>query len=372
MSPFGAYRKVSLCVGSLMFEPRVLSDGQYRAGLDVADSEAVPKHIETGRTGPTNFWKGPHRMQLFMRALVRATIGLVILAALFGSGYAGGWWFFACVALVTIIALWEYYSALRVRGIRPNAKLGGLCVLLILLIIQYSENMRMALRQAGDVALGLQDLNVIINALHLTFLVLLFCVAGTLVCQFRMRSGESQVANSATTVFGVVYVGLLFSFVLRMRYVDVPALTDLEQASEFARRLGGLTFVIVPVWIADSAAYLVGNLWGRRQVAPHISPGKTLEGSIGGLIGAIAGALVIGSWLGLSLMQSALLGAAMGMVGQLGDLGKSVLKRDLGIKDFGVIFGPHGGVLDRFDAILFSMPLVYWYFWFLVMRVGVY
>jgi phosphatidate cytidylyltransferase len=69
-------------------------------------------------------------------------------------------------------------------------------------------------------------------------------------------------------------------------------------------------------------------------------------------------------------MQCITLGAVMGTVGQLGDLGKSVLKRDIGVKDFGHIFGPHGGVLDRFDAILFSMPLIYWYFWFLVMRVS--
>jgi len=308
-------------------------------------------------------------MRLVLNLLSRALFAVILVGVLFGCGYIGGWLFFAVIGAMTILGLWEYYNALRTKDMRPNAKLGWFCALLILIIAQYSENVRTAIVRDDASALGLADLNVITGSLHLTLLVLLFCVAGTLVGQFSMREGESQVVNAATTVFGVVYIGLLFSFTLHMRYVDVPGLMG-HEAGEFARRMGALTFVIAPIWMCDTSAYVAGNLWGKRKLAPKISPGKTIEGSIAGFLGAIVGALICGTWLGMSVMQCITLGAVMGTVGQLGDLGKSVLKRDIGVKDFGHIFGPHGGVLDRFDAILFGMPLVYWYFWFLVMRVS--
>ncbi|MGC9317800.1 MAG: phosphatidate cytidylyltransferase, partial [Armatimonadota bacterium] len=207
------------------------------------------------------------------------------------------------------------------------------------------------------------------DVLQVTLFVLLFCVAGTLISQFKLREG-SAVVNTATTVFGVVYVGVLLSFVLRIRYLDIPALAEAEGTSELAARLGALLLVIGSVWACDSAAYVGGNLLGRRKLAPRISPGKTVEGAISGLLASVAGAMLIGIWLGLPARHCLALGAMMGVVGQLGDLGKSVLKRDIGIKDFGTLFGPHGGVLDRFDAILVCMPLVYWYFWFFWMGRG--
>ncbi len=318
-------------------------------------------------------------MQLLFKFLARALVAVVGLSVFFGIGYAGGWLFCAAAAGTTLLALHEYYSALRRKNIRPNGKLGGLCALLLLVIAQVSENVRRNPTPVSDGTLGIAVFNGP-GALHLSLLVLLFCVAGTLVCQFRLREGQSAVVNSATTVFGVVYIGLLFSFLLRMRYVDVPGLMEQQGivpalvrypwGAEAWRRMGSLIFVIGPVWLGDTAAFVVGNLWGRHKLAPRISPGKTIEGSIAGLVAAVLGALLCGWWMGMDLLPAALLGLMMGVVGQLGDLGKSVLKRDLGIKDFGEIFGPHGGVLDRFDAILFSLPLVYWYFWFLVMKVG--
>jgi phosphatidate cytidylyltransferase len=283
----------------------------------------------------------------------------------------GGWPFFACIAVMTVIALHEYYSALPAKNIHPNVRLGVFCSLALLVIAQLSEELRQSVIKMGGASLGLDDLNVVNGALHMTLLVLLVCVAGTLIAQFRMREGQSQVANAATTVFGVVYVGLLFSFALHMRYIDIPSLmgktADEVWIWDFATRMGALAFIVGPVWLSDSLAFLAGNLWGKIKLAPVISPGKTLEGALGGLLGATIGALIVGTWLGMNPARAIALGVVMGTVGPLGDLGKSVLKRDLGIKDFGTIFGPHGGVLDRFDAILFNMPLIYWYFWFLVM-----
>lgn len=303
-------------------------------------------------------------MQLLLKFLQRAGVAVIGLSLLLLIGYRGGWWFFAAVAALTVVAQSEYYSALSHKGIRPNVALGWLCALMILLVTYLGEQAgsvaRYGSRPGAHSAVGVEASA---HVLQLTLFVLLFCIAGTLVAQFKLRSGQSAVVNSATTVFGVVYVGVLLSFVMRMRYLDVPGLLGVE-AGEFARRMGGLIFVVASVWMCDTAAFVAGNLFGRTKLAPRISPGKTVEGSIAGFLFAVLGALLFGSWLGLPVTHCALLGALMGVVGQVGDLGKSVLKRDIGIKDFGTIFGPHGGVLDRFDAVLFCMPLVYWYFWF--------
>ncbi|MGD9496944.1 MAG: phosphatidate cytidylyltransferase [Armatimonadota bacterium] len=309
-------------------------------------------------------------MQLLLKVLIRAVVGLALLGVLFGSAWLGGWWWLAFVSVITLIALDEYYNAIRLKHIRPDKYLGMLCSILILIAALVGEDTRMLAGPTTAAApYGTLGQAAVADVLQITLLVLLFCVAGTLVSQFKLRA-TSAVVNTATTVFGVVWVGVLLSFVVRMRYLDIPALAGAEGASELAHRLGALLLVIGSVWACDSGAYLAGSLFGRTKLAPRISPGKTVEGSVAGLVVAAAVALAIGAWLGLPARHCLLLGVMMGAVGQLGDLGKSVLKRDVGIKDFGSLFGPHGGVLDRFDAILVCMPLVYWYFWFLWMDRG--
>ena len=304
-------------------------------------------------------------MDLLLKFLRRAAIAVVLLGVLFGSAYLGGWPWFIFVGALAVIALGEYYSALKTKGIRPDKYLGWLCAIMILLAAQLGEEVRaLAGPRSTGTPYGDVTMAAAADVLQITLFVLLFCVAGTLVSQFKLRGEGSAVVNSATTVFGVVYVGVLLSFVLRIRYLDIPGLLGDETASVLARQLGALIFVIASVWFCDTAAYVGGNLLGRRKLAPLVSPNKTVEGSAVGFLAAIIGALVFGLWLGVPARHCFLLGAMIGVVGQLGDLGKSVLKRDLGIKDFSSLFGPHGGVLDRFDAILVCMPLVYWYFWF--------
>jgi len=114
-------------------------------------------------------------------------------------------------------------------------------------------------------------------------------------------------------------------------------------------------------WITDTGAYFVGSRFGRRKLAPRLSPNKTVEGAIGGLIFATAMSIAWGSWIGLPWWHCAILGPILGFLGQIGDLCESALKRDLGIKDFGGIMPGHGGILDRFDSLLFTAPIAYYY-----------
>jgi phosphatidate cytidylyltransferase len=149
-------------------------------------------------------------------------------------------------------------------------------------------------------------------------------------------------------VAGALYAGLLGSYLVSLRLLD-----------------DGRYWVLLAIFTtfaADTGAYAIGRLLGRRKLAPRISPGKTLEGGIGGLVAAASVCLALNQVLGLdqTLLLMLALGAGIGVAGQLGDLSESLLKRSLGVKDMGRLFPGHGGVLDRLDSILFVAPLVYY------------
>jgi phosphatidate cytidylyltransferase len=152
----------------------------------------------------------------------------------------------------------------------------------------------------------------------------------------------------AVTVFGLVWVALPFAHAVLLR--DLPD-------------HGGalLIDVLVATFVADTAAYAAGRLFGRRPLAPSLSPNKTLEGLIGGFIGGTMGFWFAGlyqDWLpGLDAL---IMGAIVAAIAPIGDLFQSLIKRDLDVKDSGNLFGPHGGVLDRLDAVLFTVVAGYY------------
>jgi phosphatidate cytidylyltransferase len=116
--------------------------------------------------------------------------------------------------------------------------------------------------------------------------------------------------------------------------------------------------VLILVWIADTAAYFVGRAWGRRKLAPAISPAKTWEGAAGGLIGALAYAIIGGFWIqGIAWAPFLAAAALLGMVSIVGDLFESAAKRQAGVKDSGRLLPGHGGILDRIDSATAALPL---------------
>jgi phosphatidate cytidylyltransferase len=274
--------------------------------------------------------------------LKKTIVALIWMPVFIFLCYQGGLWLLLPIMAVAIVGMGEYYSATFKKGHRPAALLGYLAGTLILLVTQYAPAY---LREGMLLA------------------VIIFLVGFTLLAQFGNRPDQSAVNNSAVTAFGVIYVALMLSFMIRMRQLDLPAAVHFAGAIEFWHRCGALLIAMVPVWCCDVLAQMVGRSLGRHKLAPTVSPNKTIEGSLAGFVAAMIGAVVVSFWVGLPWYHALLLGALAGIVGQLGDLGKSVLKRDLQIKDFGTLFGPHGGVLDRFDAVMFSIPLSYLYLW---------
>jgi phosphatidate cytidylyltransferase len=122
-------------------------------------------------------------------------------------------------------------------------------------------------------------------------------------------------------------------------------------------------FLFGVVWLGDAAALVAGTSVGRHQLAPFISPRKTVEGAIGGLIGSLCGALIGGALLlrDMSLPQCIAAGIMLAVLGQLGDLCESLVKRSCGIKDSAMLIPGHGGILDKLDGILFGAPALYYF-----------
>jgi phosphatidate cytidylyltransferase len=185
----------------------------------------------------------------------------------------------------------------------------------------------------------------------------------TLVSQILSRDRQ-PLANVGVTFLGVIYVGWLFSYLIFLR--SIPGTVDVPfpfiNLPDMARGAWLVLYVIAVTWSTDAGAYFAGVRFGRHKLAPTLSPKKTIEGALGGLVAATAMSLAWGAWIELPWWHCLVLGPLLGTLGQVGDLCESALKRDLGIKDFGALLPGHGGILDRFDSLLFTAPVAYYYF----------
>jgi phosphatidate cytidylyltransferase len=163
----------------------------------------------------------------------------------------------------------------------------------------------------------------------------------------------TTVPSAALTLLGAAYLGSLGG--------SVAALRLLHPDTEGAWRLVLLLAIVMG---SDTAAFFTGSAIGRHKLAPGISPGKTIEGALGALLGGVVAAAIVRS-LGLPSVPMAhalLLGLAVSVLGMAGDLVESLLKRWAGVKDSGALFPGHGGMLDRLDSVLFGAPVLYYYF----------
>jgi len=165
------------------------------------------------------------------------------------------------------------------------------------------------------------------------------------------RTGDMRAAERVGNgLLCAGYVGL-FLFVSHLRDGVEPMRAGLLPAMDQGAAL--LLTVALAVWATDSLALFCGRAFGRRKLAPRLSPNKTVEGGLGGLVGAVAVGAGAGHLLLASVGSGLAIGAIAGVLGQMGDLWKSAIKREAGVKDFGAIIPGHGGVLDRFDSLLF-------------------
>lgn len=251
--------------------------------------------------------------------IATAAVGIpVFLAAV----WAGGWWFAGMVALLAGIGYWEYARLWRGQGTDVAAVLG----------VPAAAGLVLAAHGWPGPGPG-----AVLTAATLAFL-------ARAVLRFRPDSARGALLGVA----GAGYVGGLFAHFVLLR--------DREPAG-----LWLVVFALAVTWAADSVAYFAGLAWGRRRLAPALSPGKSVEGAAAGLVAAIAAGAALGGVAGLgAAWVGAALGAVLAAGGMVGDLAESAFKRHVGVKDSGGLFPGHGGVLDRFDAALFTVPLLYY------------
>jgi phosphatidate cytidylyltransferase len=173
---------------------------------------------------------------------------------------------------------------------------------------------------------------------------------------------DCQITDAAFTVFGVCYIGLLFSHLILLRFYESTFILSplMSQGTAY------LWVAFLGTWASDTFAYFVGSAFGKHKLCPLISPGKTIEGSLGGMLGSLFVVACFGWFIHLEWIHVVVLGLIVGIMAPIGDLVESALKRFATVKDSGTLLPGHGGVLDRFDSILFVVPAVYYYMFVLL------
>ena len=261
----------------------------------------------------------------------------IIVAAIFGPliilcSYIGGYWLAGMLLLLVAIGIIEFLANGNIK-----ANMVSFWITLPLVIGTATVSMLVS-SQSG----------------YMVFIAF-FLLIGLILSVCKMPP-ELLYMRYASLVWGAVYLGLLYPFVFYIR-------------SEFPESGGDwLLFLFGTIWLSDTLAMWVGKTIGSKKLATHVSPGKTAEGFIGGIFGGLLIAVLLGYWRlsAITLPLLVVAGLCVSIVGQLGDLVESVWKRAVGIKDSSAIVPGHGGILDRFDSLLFSAPILYWFLKFIV------
>lgn len=253
-------------------------------------------------------------------------LGALFLLPVLVMLFMGGWFLKITVMLLSVRALFEYFHVMEKKGHQPLRVLGYLAWAVYYALIFFVQN-------------PLQHLSVVL-ALSLTmgFVDMIF-------------HEQTTIVDVGITISGVIYTAGLFGFLV------------LLSQKENGQYLVYSVFIIS--WVCDTLAYYSGRRFGRRKLIERVSPKKTVEGAIGGLMGGAVGAFVLGIIIvdatGIAPWHFLIMGFFGAMFGQIGDLAASSLKRYANAKDYPKIIPGHGGILDRFDSILFVSLLVYVY-----------
>jgi len=268
------------------------------------------------------------------RRILVATFGIPLLVV---TTYLGGWYFFAVIAIVSTAAQWEFYSMQSGKSISPQRISGILVGLALLTGIEISQ----------------------------WFITGVIVILGmmTIMADEMFRRHKNVASNIGVTVLGIIYIPLFLGALLHLRELMDALVPGIPEA--------GFRFVMmmfVTVWICDTFAYMFGKKIGRHKLYQKVSPNKTIEGAIAGVIGSmiVLSIIKITGFLQLSWFQAVVFSLVIGIIGQLGDLVESWFKRDAGVKDSSSLLPGHGGMLDRFDSIIFVSPvllILIWAFW---------
>jgi phosphatidate cytidylyltransferase len=252
---------------------------------------------------------------------------LLVVLALGGLVLAAG------VALLTVLAAIEAFRLLRGAGYATFSALGTVLALVVVIVAALPDLL-------GGKALLLAAVGTILIA----------------VAAFTIEEPREGLEAWMATLFGALYVSLL-SFIIRLGQT-APVVPSDAPLNLLGAERGWILLLVFAVWSYDTGAYLVGKNFGRTKFLTHISPSKTIEGLVGGVVAATVVTAVMLWGLGVNPLHALLLGPITALAAQAGDLAESVLKRAAGAKDSGTLIPGHGGILDRVDSFVFAAPVV--------------
>ena len=254
----------------------------------------------------------------------RLLSGIMLVIILIATVGLGGYVLFGVLAAISLIGLNELYKVVKAEKTAIGA-VGYLAVIGYYVLL----------------FMGLTDQMMLFTVLLIVLLM------ATYVFTFPTYRADQVM----TVFFGVFYVAVMLSFVYQTRMLEAGAII--------------VWLIFLSSWGCDTCAYCVGMLIGKRKMAPKLSPKKSVEGGIGGVVGAaLLGALYAvcaNKWMGgdINPLFCAIVCGAGGMISQIGDLAASAIKRNYEIKDYGKLIPGHGGILDRFDSVIFTAPIIY-------------
>lgn len=260
----------------------------------------------------------------------RVIVALIGIPFIVGLCIVGKIPFLIFILLIGIISFNEFSQMLKSKNLFPN-KLIGFIAVSIIIVNEYKSYID-----------------------YHTFLVTLIIVL-LLIELFRNKA--SAINNVGSTLLGIFYVGIFSGSIIDLR--------ELYSESYFTYTQGGylILSILISIWLCDSAAYFIGSAYGLHKLMLRVSPKKSWEGAIAGFIFSVIGMIVSKSLMleFLSTFDAIVIGIIVGVFGQIGDLIESLIKRDANVKDSSSLIPGHGGILDRFDSLLFSSPIIYLY-----------
>ena len=266
-------------------------------------------------------------MNELSKRIIVAMVGIPVVLTLI---FLGGWYFFLLISIISIAAQWEFYEMQKKKDLHPQNLNGLITGIIILLGIQTGE----------------------LQLIGIGFVLLLMFILA-----FEMFGHRKNASiNIGITLVGILYIPLFLGLLIHTK-VYIDHVFSVVQYAGFKY----IVMILVTIWICDTFAYTFGNLFGKHKLYEKVSPNKTMEGGVAGFIGATLTIILVRilNILPLDWSSTIILGATVGIFGQMGDLVESWFKRDVGVKDSSALLPGHGGMLDRFDSLIFLSPAIF-------------
>ncbi|MFH2033343.1 MAG: phosphatidate cytidylyltransferase [Candidatus Margulisiibacteriota bacterium] len=265
--------------------------------------------------------------------ILRSLTILILVPVVAACTYLGGLAFLALVLALALFSVNEFYSMMMRRGYKPAYWVGNAITIFFIVFAYYSLKLNWEPAHSA---------------------ILTLAATAALFSGIFLKRKKDTIMDVMVTLFGMVYIGWFFSYFLFLRN-----LTD---------HGAYLFFLMFSIWAMDIMAYLFGKAFGRHKLAPSISPKKTWEGAIAGFLTCLIAASIFSGMASIPMVDALILGVLIGIVAQFSDLVESLIKRDAGVKDSSALLPGHGGVLDRMDSFILTVPIMYYYIVWIILR----